>query len=123
MNDDIRTDELKQNMKSQDTWLRLLFIIIFAVILQLVALVLGFVVIFQFLSVLFTGETQKNLLSFGRSLAEYVREVVAYLTFNSEHKPFPFGEWPHAPGEPPQAPPKKKTAAKKKPAADNGVAS
>src|SRR5690606_28893790 len=58
MTDEIRTDELKENIKAQDTWLRLLFIIIYGAILWLSAIVLAFVVVFQFLSVLFTRETQ-----------------------------------------------------------------
>ncbi|HEX7046569.1 MAG TPA: DUF4389 domain-containing protein [Gammaproteobacteria bacterium] len=114
MNDEIRTDELKENIKAQDTWLRLLFIIIYGAILWLSAIVLAFVVVFQFLSVLFTRETQRNLLEFGGSLAEYVRQIVAYLTFNSEHKPFPFGDWPEAAGEAAAARTKASTTAKKK---------
>lgn len=120
MSDDIRTDDIKENIKAQDTWLRLLFIIIFGAILWLASVVLAFVVVLQFLSVLFTRETQKNLLAFGASLAEYVRQIVLYLTFNSERQPFPFGDWPKSENEPPVV--KKKTAAKKKPAADNGMA-
>lgn len=129
MNDEIRTDELKENIKAQDTWLRLLFIIIYGAILWLSAIVLAFVVVFQFLSVLFTRETQRNLLEFGGSLAEYVRQIVAYLTFNSEYKPFPFGDWPEAAGEVAAArtkaeatAKKKKTTAKKK-ATPDGAAS
>lgn len=120
MNDEIKTDEIKENIKSQDTWLRLLFIVIYSAVLWLASIVLAFVVILQFLSVLFTRSTQSNLLSFGGSLAEFVRQVVAYMTFNTEHKPFPFGDWPSATADSTaEAKPKKKKAApKKKPAAD-----
>ena len=120
MNDDIQIDAIKENVKQQDTWLRLLFMVIYGMILSITSIVLSFVVVIQFLSVLFTRETQANLLHFGASLAEYVRQIVAYLTFNSEVKPFPFGDWP---GDVPAAKPaaKKKTAAKKKPAADSAA--
>ena len=117
MSDDFQTDVIKENIKAQDTWLRLLFIIIYGAILWLASIVLAFVVVFQFLSVLFTRETQKNLLDFGASLAEYVRQIVAYLTFNSEDKPFPFGDWPSTTATAKPAT-KKKATAKKKPAAD-----
>jgi len=113
MNDEIQMDAIKENIKAQDTWLRLLFMIIYGAILSLTSIVLTFVVVFQFLSVLFTRETQKNLLHFGASLAEYVRQIVAYLTFNSEDKPFPFGDWPNmTPAPKPVV--KKKTTTKKK---------
>ena len=94
MSDDFDADRIKHNLKQQDTWLRLLFIAIYAAVLWVTSIVLVFVVVLQFLSVLFTRETQPNLLRFGASLAEFVRQTVAYLTFNSEYKPFPFGDWP-----------------------------
>lgn len=121
MNDEIKTDEIKENIRSQDTWLRLLFIVIYSAVLWVASIVLAFVVILQFLSVLLTRSTQSNLLTFGSSLAEFVRQIVAYMTFNTEYKPFPFGDWPAAEGNPvaDEAKPKKKKAApKKKPAAD-----
>lgn len=120
MTEEINPNEIRENLKQQDTWLRLLFIVIYGAVLWIVSIVLLFVVVFQFLSVLFTRETQKNLLGFGGSLAEYVRQVVNYLTFNSEFKPFPFGDWPSAEGGTQRAAPKKKSAAKKKTAGEAG---
>jgi hypothetical protein len=64
-----------------------------------------------------TRSTQANLLAFGSSLAEYVRQIVAYLTFNTEEKPFPFGEWPSEANRAAPKTAKKKGTAKKKPAA------
>lgn len=112
MNDQINTDELKENIKAQDTWLRLLFIVLYGAILWITSVVLGFVVIFQFLMVLLTRRTQDNLVAFGASLAEFVKQVVAYLTFNSEEKPFPFNDWPDAGKKAAGA--RKKSTAKKK---------
>jgi hypothetical protein len=60
-------------------------------------LVVGVVVLLQFLHVLFTGETNPRLKDLGLSLARYVYQVVEYLTFNTEVRPFPFDEeWPTA---------------------------
>ena len=111
MTEEFDTDAIKENVKQQDSWLRLIFIIIYAVVLWATSIVLGLVVIFQFLTVLFTRQPQKNLLEFGGSLAEFVRQIVAYLTFNSEHKPFPFGDWPKG-GAAPKPAAKKKTTKK-----------
>jgi hypothetical protein len=45
--------------------------------------------------VLFTGKPNARLLDVGLSLAQYVYQVVEYLTFNTEVRPFPFdAEWP-----------------------------
>ncbi|MEX2489153.1 MAG: DUF4389 domain-containing protein [Pseudomonadales bacterium] len=88
------TEEIKENIKAQSTWIRLIFILIYAVVLWATSFVLALVVIFQFLTVLFTRQAQPNLLDFGDSLAEFVRQIICYMTFNQTEKPFPFGEWP-----------------------------
>lgn len=48
----------------------------------------------QFLFVLITGGQQADLRQFSTSLCEWVNQSVRFLTFNSEHRPFPFSEWP-----------------------------
>lgn len=84
-----------QNLKSRTTWLRLLFMCIFAFLIGLAGMVGSFVVVVGFLWVLITGEINRQLQQVGQSLAAYIYEIVRYLTFNSEDKPFPFGaEWP-----------------------------
>lgn len=120
MTDEINTGEIRENLKQQDSWLRLLFIVIYAAALWVTSIVLFFVVVIQFLSVLFTREAQENLLRFGGRLAEYVRQIVAYMTFNSEHKPFPFGDWPgdEEAGNTKKTTAKKRSTAKKKAATD-----
>jgi hypothetical protein len=51
--------------------------------------------VIQFFHVLFTGNTNEQLKTFGHSLAIYSYEIVDYLTFNTETKPFPLGaDWP-----------------------------
>lgn len=113
MAEEFNTEEIKENVKQQDSWLRLLFILIYTAVLWATSIVLGLVVIFQFLSLLFTRKPQKNLLEFGGSLAEFVRQIVAYLTFNSEAKPFPFGDWPDGKAAAKKPAAKKKAASKK----------
>ena len=87
--------KIEQNLKSRSTWLRLVFMCIFTLLIGLVGMVGSFVVVLGFLWVLFTGEVNQQLQQVGRSLANYVAEIVLYLTYNSEQKPFPLGgEWP-----------------------------
>ena len=57
--------ELKQRLTASDTWLRGLFIVIFAVIFSITEVLLTAVVVFQFLATLFTGETNTRLRAFG----------------------------------------------------------
>jgi len=88
---------LEERLKSRSTWLRFVFMLIFYVLISLASLVGTVVVILGFLWVLFTGEVNKQLKQTGQSLAGYIYEIVRYLTFNTDDKPFPFGkEWPSA---------------------------
>jgi len=86
--------ELKQHLSAQETWVRGLYILLFAVILAITRVVLWAVVVLQFLLVLFTGEPHARLQSFGASLAAFIYQAVVYVTFNSEERPFPFSAWP-----------------------------
>ena len=95
--EDSGTSPLEENLKSRSTWLRLIFMLVFYVLISLASLIGTVVVVLGFLWVLFTGEVNKQLQQTGQSLAGYLFEIVRYLTFNSDEKPFPFGrEWPSA---------------------------
>ena len=55
------------------------------------------VIVLQFLIVLLSGEKNARLGDFGGQLASYTQQLIRYLTFNSEEKPFPFDRnWPKA---------------------------
>ncbi len=86
--------DVKENIKARETWLRGLHIVIFAVIYSIAEIVVAAVVLFQFLSTLFTGRKNDRLLEFGDNLSNFIYQILEYLTFNTDHKPFPFDEWP-----------------------------
>ena len=86
---------LEDNIKSPSTWLRLLFMLIYCALCGLAGAVGTFVVVVGFFWVLFTGEVNQQLRQVGQALAAYLYEIVRYLTFNTDEKPFPFGrDWP-----------------------------
>src|SRR5690606_28192106 len=91
---------IEKHVTSRSTWLRLVFMILFALISSVARIVIALVVFVQFLHVLFTGETNRKLLDFGHSLSAYFYEITAYLTYNTDVRPFPLdAPWP------PPAPP------------------
>lgn len=58
-------------------------------------LVVCAVIVLQFFWVLFTGETNERLKGLGQSLATYTWQLIRYLTFNTDSRPFPFDDdWP-----------------------------
>jgi hypothetical protein len=88
------SSEIKQHLKQQSTWMRGFYILIFAFIYSITKIVLAAVVLFQFLTTLFTGSKNERLLEFGNNLSTFIYQIVKYLTYNSDDKPFPFDEWP-----------------------------
>ena len=87
--------DLEKNVTARSTWIRLFFMIIFALLYGLSRLVTAAVVVIQFFHVLLAGNINEQLKTFGHSLAIYSFEIVDYLTFNSETKPFPLDSaWP-----------------------------
>lgn len=89
-------DEMKDNLTARATWVRAVWMILFAVALYVTEFVLAAVAIVQFLSALIAGRPFDRLAEFGAQLAQWIGEVVAFLTFASEAKPFPFAPWPDA---------------------------
>ena len=85
---------IKDNVTQQSTWMRLVYMVLFAVIFNIAEFVITVVVVVQFLFKLFVGRVNENLSALGHGLASYVYEVISYLTFHTDDMPYPFGPWP-----------------------------
>ena len=91
---------IEDNLKSKATWTRLLFMLISCVLVSIASFVGTFVVVLGFLWLLFTGEVNQQIRQVGQSIAAYIYEIIRYLTFNTEDRPFPLGgEWPSGKAE------------------------
>jgi len=87
--------DFEDHVKSRSTWTRFLFMLVFIALYALSRLVVFAAVVLQFLCVLFTGQTNAKLTVLGHSLAIYTAEIIDFLTYNTDVKPFPFDqEWP-----------------------------
>jgi hypothetical protein len=87
-------DNIKSNLTSSKHWLRLLFMLVFAAVLQVASVVMWILVIAQFIFSLVTGEDNRQLRKFGHALSIYIFDTLKFLTYASEEKPFPFADWP-----------------------------
>ncbi|MDH5649124.1 MAG: DUF4389 domain-containing protein [Gammaproteobacteria bacterium] len=88
------SDEIKANIFSHTTWIRVAYMLVFVVIYSITEILITAVVLFQILSHLIFGQSNEKLLGFGRSLAIFVYQIIQFLTYNTDDKPFPFGDWP-----------------------------
>ena len=90
-------DDIVENLKQPAQWFRIAFMLALAVALYLAGTVLTLLIIAQALFGLLTGADNRNLRELGAALTFYVRQVLEFLTYNSEFKPFPFAPFAPAP--------------------------
>jgi hypothetical protein len=75
---------------------RLLYAFVCGVLAWVVLHVLFVLAAVQFLMHAINGKPNEDLKTFSASLAEYLRELLAYMTFAREEQPFPMGPFPKA---------------------------
>jgi len=85
---------IKQRLTRRDIWIRALFMVFFAIAYSLAKAVVVLLVLFQFVTILFTGQPNQNALKLGNTLSTYVYQILWFQTFNTESRPFPFSDWP-----------------------------
>ncbi|MEJ2044407.1 MAG: DUF4389 domain-containing protein [Reinekea sp.] len=79
--------------------IRILYMILFWVLLRISLIATGLISILQWVLMWFRDEPVKSLLTFSCSLKTFQQQVIAYLTFQSEDKAFPFADWPEGKAE------------------------
>jgi hypothetical protein len=94
MDDPILSEDVKENVKDSSVWKHLLFMLLFGFLYSVAEVVLVAVVVFQFLFVLFTGNKNDRLLDLGSKISNYIYQVLRYLTYNNDERPYPFSDWP-----------------------------
>lgn len=74
--------------------IRALFMVMMGLAYYVAGTVILIVMVIQFVMVLLTDEPNDRLVPLGRSLGSYLQQIVAFLTFATEEKAFPFSDWP-----------------------------
>lgn len=93
-NSEKMTDEIVENLKRPSAWFRLLFMAGFVIALYVTGIILLVLMLAQIFFSLLTGNDNPNLRRLGAGLSEYVSQILAFLTYNSDDKPFPFKPFP-----------------------------
>ena len=88
--------DLKSKLLCADHWLRFVFMALFVGIAFVSSYVIFVLIIIQFLFALVTGNSDPRLKAFGSSLSQYIFQMLSFLTYNTEEKPFPFADCPQA---------------------------
>lgn len=80
--------------QSEPPWIRLLYMILFAAFSYGVLWVFLALSLLQFIVFIVGGKPNDELRGFSRRLLHFMGAVLAYLSFMSETKPFPFSPFP-----------------------------
>ncbi|MGJ8690056.1 MAG: DUF4389 domain-containing protein [Gammaproteobacteria bacterium] len=90
------SDDIVENLKEPSQWRRIGFMLALAVALYLSSMILTILTLAQAVFSLLTGSDNINLRGLGRDLSTYVKQILDFLTYNSEIKPFPFSSYPNS---------------------------
>ncbi len=85
---------LKEKLLVKSKWLHAASMALFIVIQYFVSWLIVLIALFQFVTDLLIGKPNDKLLEFTKHLNAYLLQVVNFITFNSENRPFPFASWP-----------------------------
>jgi hypothetical protein len=86
----------KNNLTSEAFWLRLVFMLLSLLLVEIAASILVLLVIAQFLYRLFNVSNHQAMLQFSNSLGRFILHTYRFLSYQTESKPFPFNDWPEA---------------------------
>lgn len=86
-------EQVKRNLQDTKQWIRILYMVLFWIVLYFSMVVAGVLIFIQVLFALLTGEDNKNLRQFAADLTRYINQILLFLTYNENRKPFPFATW------------------------------
>jgi len=85
---------MSNQYKDKSSWVRILFVVFFWVAFSFTQTILAVVAITQCAFLLITGNANQYLMQLGDNLSQYVAQILRYITFNTDQRPFPFAEFP-----------------------------
>ena len=90
-----KLDNILGNLKQGSAWVRVILMIAFAVVLYVIIPAIVLVLMLtQTLFVFITGDSNDNLRVLGTALSKYIFEVLQFLSYASDNRPFPFSAFP-----------------------------
>ena len=90
-----KLDNIIGNLKQGSAWVRVILMIAFAVVLYVIIPAIVLVLMLtQKLFVFITGDSNDNLRVLGTALSKYIFEVLQFLSYASDNRPFPFSAFP-----------------------------
>lgn len=87
-------EQIKANMLSPKFWGRAVFMLMFALVWWALWLALIVICVVQTIIVMLTSEANSELKKLGSVAVAYLAQVLSFMVFATEEKPFPFSSLP-----------------------------
>ncbi len=88
-------DATKKDSNNPEIFSRIFYTILFLLVGWVALWVFCFVVLIQFGFLLITGQVNTNLKGFNKEVGLFLFDLIKYLSFQTNDKPFPFRDWPY----------------------------
>jgi len=90
----IDTVALTENIKEPSIWVNFFLKVIYLIFLNFIIPFLGFVTLLQLLFSLGSKKPNNNLISFSKKLSIYIYQIINFITYSSDERPWPFNAFP-----------------------------
>ena len=87
-------DVIPEKVKHPSTWVTAGLVVLYLFLLGFLDIVLWIIAGTQFLFTVFTKEPNSHLSTFSIKLRYYIVQIVDFVTYSSEERPFPFNPLP-----------------------------
>ncbi len=87
-------DQTTDQKHVKNDLIRGVFMLLFLVVSRIVSICVVLIAVFQLLCSLIVRKPNDNAMRFGKDLSCYLAEIVEFLSYNIDKKPWPFSPWP-----------------------------
>lgn len=86
--------QFDKNTGGMNQGIRALFMVAFWIASRIALAIVIALALFQLIWTVITRSPNDKIVRFGRSLGTYLSQIVNFLTYNTDQKPWPFQDWP-----------------------------
>ena len=90
----IDTVALSENIKEPSIWVNFFLKVIYLIFLNFIIPFLGFITLLQLLFSLGSKKPNNNLISFSKKISIYIYQIINFITYSSDERPWPFNVFP-----------------------------
>lgn len=90
----IDTVALSENIKEPSIWVNFFLKVIYLIFLNFIIPFFGFITLLQFLFSLGSKKPNDNLISFSKKISIYTYQIINFITYSSDERPWPFNAFP-----------------------------